>query len=88
MLLEVPDEAVADREEDGQGDQAIPERGILGRHRVHGLLDLVVEDVGGERVLAQGPEEAELERGDVAERDEAGVDRQGEARRRTGRRGC
>ena len=46
----------------------------------------MVDDVRGQRVLAEGPEEPEPEGSHVAEGDEKRIGRQGEARREEGER--
>ena len=80
MLLEVPNELVADHEEHRQADHGVPERGILGHDRQDGPLNHVVNDVGGQRVLAERAEQADLDPADVAQRNEQCIKSQCEAR--------
>src|SRR5262249_17415904 len=70
VLLEVANEEVGDAEEHGQGSQAILQRGVARHNRMDRPLDHVVNDVGGERVLAKRAKEADLKAGDIAQRDE------------------
>ena len=67
VLLQVADEQVGDREEDRQPHEAVPERRVLGHDRVDRRLDQMVNDVGGQRILAERAEQADLQAADVAE---------------------
>src|SRR5262249_55994678 len=70
VLLEVANEEVGDAEKHGQGSQAILQRRVARHNRMDRPLDHVVNDVGGERVLAKRAKEADLKAGDIAQRDE------------------